>query len=215
MLTIWGRRSSFNLQKVMWLVDELELGHTHIEAGGEFGLVETPEFLAMNPHGKVPVIDDDGTVVWESHAILRYLAAQNPESSFWAGDPAERSNAERWMDWLQTSLQPAFLLGVFWAYYRTPEAARDRARVERNIAACGRHFRLLDQLLADNDFILGDTISLADITIGTALYRYFNIDIERPPVAKVEAWYHRLQQRPAYRKHVMAPFDELYGRLDY
>ena len=76
MLTIWGRRSSFNLQKVMWLVGELQLEHRHIELGGQFGGLDTPEFLAMNPHGRIPVIDDQGTVVWESHAILRYLAAR-------------------------------------------------------------------------------------------------------------------------------------------
>src|SRR5262245_62964304 len=114
MLKVWGRRSSFNVQKVMWLVGELGLPHAHIPAGGSFGGLDTPEFRAMNPHGRVPVIDDAGVVVWESHAVLRYLAARYGRPRFWSDDPAARSHADRWMDWSQTRLQPDFLMGVFW-----------------------------------------------------------------------------------------------------
>lgn len=215
MLTIWGRRSSFNLQKVMWLVDELGIAHRHIELGGKFGGLDTPEFLAMNPHGRVPVIDDDGVVVWESHAILRYLAARSGIERFWHEDPGQRSLADRWMDWSQSSLQPDFLLGIFWGFYRTPEAQRNQAAIARKIERCAHHFRLLDRILADRDFMLGGELSLADIPIGTNLYRYFNLEIERPEIPRVEAWYERLQERPGFRKHVMVPFQELYGRLDH
>jgi glutathione S-transferase len=215
MLTIWGRRSSFNLQKVMWLVDELGLTHRHIEAGGRFGGLDTAEFRAMNPHGRVPVINDDGAIVWESHAILRYLAARHGGGPFWHDDPAERSLADRWMDWSQTTLQPDFLMGVFWGFYRTPEAQRDLPAISNKVERCARHFALLDCHLADRAFMRGDTLTLADIPIGTSLYRYFNLDIARPSVPNVEAWYARLQARPAYRQHVMVPFEELYGRLDY
>src|SRR5262249_8966273 len=120
MLTVWGRRSSFNVQKVMWLVGELELQHQHIDAGGKFGGLGDPAFLAMNPHGRVPVIQDDHAIVWESHAILRYLAARYSRGHFWSDDPAMRAKAEGWMDWSQTSLQPDFLNGVFWGFFRTP-----------------------------------------------------------------------------------------------
>ena len=214
MLTIWGRRSSFNLQKVMWLVGELELPHRHIPAGGDFGIKDTPEFLAMNPHGRVPVIDDDGVVVWESQTILRYLAAKYGQGRFWSDDPAERSYAERWMDWSQATLQPDFLNGVFWGFYRTPEAKRNLPAIARRVAACVRHFELLDRILADRPFLCGDNLTLADIPAGTSLYRYFEIDVERPSVPHVEAWYRRLAERSAYREHVMVPFTELYGRLD-
>ena len=95
MLTVWGRRSSFNLQKVMWLVEELAIPHRHIEVGGKFGGLDTPEFSVMNPHRRVPVVDDDGTVVWESQTILRYLAARYGKGSFWSEDPARRSRFER------------------------------------------------------------------------------------------------------------------------
>jgi glutathione S-transferase len=215
MLKVFGRPSSFNVQKVMWLVDELALQHQHIPAGGRFGGLDTPEFLAMNPHGRVPVIDDDGVVVWESHAILRYLGARYGHGRFWPDDAAERSRVDRWMDWSQTVLQPDFLVGVFWGYYRTPEPQRNWPAIRASVARCTRHIQLLDRMLADRPFLCGGELTLADIPAGTALYRYFELDIERPAVPNVEAWYRRLQERPAYRQHVMIPFDELRGRLDY
>ena len=133
MLAVYGRKSSFNLQKVMWLVGELALPHRHVELGGAFGGLDTPEFRAMNPHGRVPVIVDGETTVWESHAILRYLAARYGTGSFWSEDAAARSQWERWMDWAQTTLQPDFLTGVFWGFYRTPAAQRDMAAIEEKI----------------------------------------------------------------------------------
>ncbi|MCK6450611.1 MAG: glutathione S-transferase [Alphaproteobacteria bacterium] len=215
MLTVWGRSSSFNLQKVMWLVGELGLEHRHIQAGGRHGGLDTPEFLAMNPHGKVPVIDDGGTVVWESHAILRYLAARYGQGRFWPDDPAGRSEADRWMDWAQTTLQPDFLMGVFWGFYRTPDHLRNWPAIKDKIARCAAHFRLLDRVLEGRSFLGGAVPTLADIPAGTCLYRYYELEIERPKVPNVEAWYRRLQERPAYRRYVMLPFGELRGRLDY
>jgi glutathione S-transferase len=207
MLTVWGRRSSFNLQKVMWLVGELGVAHEHIELGGQFGGLDSAEFGRRNPHRKVPVIDDDGVVVWESQTILRYLAARygsggeasNGEPRLWHDEPARRAQVEQWMDWSQTTLQPDFLMGIFWGFYRTPADERD----------------LLDSQLAEHDFLLGNALSLADIVIGTHLYRYFNLDIERPVVPLVKAYYERLQSRSAYQDHVMVPFAELEGRLAY
>ena len=213
MLTVWGRRSSFNLQKVMWLVGELAIEHRHIEAGGQFGGLDTPEFRAMNPHGRVPVIDDNGTVVWESHAILRYLAARHGRGSFWIDDAAERSRVDQWLDWSQTSLQPDFLIGIFWGFYRTPEPQRNLSAIKESINRCARHFQLLDRLLSSQTFMLGNQLSLADIPIGTHLYRYFNLEIERPSLPNVDALYRRLQDRAAYFTHVMVPFGELRGLL--
>jgi glutathione S-transferase len=214
MLTIWGRPSSFNTQKVLWLADELGLTYQHIPAGGSFGGLDTSQFLAMNPHGRVPVIDDNGTVVWESHAILRYLAARYGKHKFWSEDPGDRARVEPWMDWAQTTLQPDFLLGVFWAFYRTPAHARNWETIRTKVARCAQHFRLLDSILSEQPYLCGNAISLADIPAGTALYRYFALDIERPSVPSVEAWYQRLQSRPPYRARVMLPFEELRGRLD-
>jgi glutathione S-transferase len=214
MLTIWGRPSSFNTQKVLWLAGELELPHTHVPLGGRFGGLDAPAFGAMNPHRRVPVIDDGGTIVWESHTILRYLAARHGGPRFWSADAAQRSHVERWMDWAQTTLQPDFLLGVFWGLYRTPEHLRHWPAINEKIARCARHFALLDRVLADRPFLCGDDLSLADIPAGTALYRYYELEIARPRVPNVEAWYARLQARPAYQQYVMVPFGELRGRLE-
>jgi glutathione S-transferase len=215
MLRVWGRRSSFNTQKVLWLVGELGLAHEHIPAGGDFGLLDTPEFLALNPHGRVPVVEDGDAVIWESHTCLRYLAATYGRGTFWPDDPAARAAADGWMDWSQTALQPAFLMGVFWGYYRTPEAQRNMPAIRRNIARCAEYFGLLDRLLRDRPFLIGERLSLGDIPVATSLYRYFELDIERPELPHVTAWYRRLQERPAYREHVMLPFGELFGKLDY
>ena len=215
MLRIWGRRDAFNVQKAMWLIGELGLPHQHTPAGGSAGGLDDPAFRAMNPHGRVPVIDDGGTVVWESHTILRYLAARYGAGTFWSDNPAVRSHAERWMDWSATTLQPDFLTGVFWGFYRTPEAERDGPAVADRIARCARHMQLLDRELADRPYLGGDRFGLADIPAGLNLFRYFGIPIERPSVPNVEAWYRRLQERPAYREHVMLPFDHLFGRLAF
>lgn len=211
MLKIWGRRNSFNVQKVMWLVGELGLEHEHIPAGGSFGGLDDPAFLALNPHGRVPVLQDGSVTIWESHAILRYLAAVYGQGQFWAQDAAVRSLADRWIDWAQTRLQPDFLDGVFWGFYRTPAHLRDLKAVQAKVAACAAHMRLLDEVLSDRAYLGGNTLGLADIPAGAILFRYFELEIERPGVPKVEAWYARLRESAAYRTHVMVRFEDLKG----
>jgi len=215
MLQIWGRRSALNVQKVMWLVGELNLPYQAIPAGGSEGGLDAPAFLAMNPHGRIPVVVDAGLPIWESHTILRYLAARYGAASFWPDDAGQRSQSDRWMDWAQTTLQPDFITGVFWGYYRTPEPQRDGPAIASSLARCARHFQLLDTVLQDRAFLCGDQLTLADICTGTALYRYFELPIERLVLPHLLAWYERLQARPAYREHVMIPFTEMRGRLDF
>jgi glutathione S-transferase len=215
MLKVWGRRNSFNVQKVMWLIGELDIPHEHIPAGSDFGGLDTPEFLAINPHGRIPVIQDiDGTTVWESHAILRYLAARYNNGLFWSEDARVRSLADRWMDWSQATLQPNFLTGIFWGFYRTPEHQRNWSSINENVHRCGQYFLLLDHILSNQPYLGGSTLTLADIPAGTTLYRYFELDIKRPVLTNVEAWYSRLQERVAYREHVMVPFEDLKGKLE-
>jgi len=213
-LTVWGRVSSINVQKVMWALDEIGRPYAHVPAGGDFGGLDDPAFRAMNPHGKVPVIDDGGVAVCESGAILRHLGRAASDAGLWPDNPAHRAEADAWMDWSQTTLQPA-LIGFFWGWYRTPEDRRDKRRNASLLVAAEDALAALDARLADRPFLAGDTLTLADIPAGTQLYRYYEMEIVRRPLPNLAAWYARLCARPAYRTQVMRPFDELKGRLAY
>ncbi|HEX7948610.1 MAG TPA: glutathione S-transferase family protein [Phenylobacterium sp.] len=215
MLKVWGRRNSQNVQKVLWLVRELGLAHEHVPAGGAFGRLSDPDFGALNPNRTVPVIEDDGVVVWESHAILRYLAARYGGDAWWPADPAERSDFDRWLDWAQAQWQPAFLSGVFWGFYRTPEAQRDAKAIARSLARTTELLHLVERQLQGRAYLTADHLTLGDVPLGSCLYRYFELEIERPDLPRVAAWYARLTERPGYREHVMLPFDDLKGRLAF
>ena len=215
MLRIWGRRNSVNVQKVMWAVGELGVPHEHIDAGGPFGGLDTEDFHALNPNRRVPVVDDGGTVVWESHAIVRYLAGKYGVGSLMPEDMGVRARSDIWTDWVLADLQPAFTGGVFWNFYRTPEAQRNWQLIRQGIARSAILFRLLDEHLEGRAFIAGDTLTFGDIPAGAQLFRYFALDIDRPSLPNVEGWYERLKAREAYRTHVMVSFDDLYGKLTF
>jgi glutathione S-transferase len=214
MLKVWGRRSAFNVQKVLWTIGELRLPHEHIDAGGSAGGLDAPDFLAMNPHGRIPVVVDRQATLWESHSIIRYLAAAYSPGFLWPEEPAERSLADRWMDWSLATLQPDFMT-LFWGFFRTPEAQRNTRLVERSMARCADHFRILEAHLSAHPFLAGDGFTMGDIPAATALYRYFEMGIAVPELPSVRSWYRRLSQRPAYREHVMVEFEELRGRLEF
>lgn len=213
-IIIWGRRCSFNVQKVLWTLNELGLPYEHRNAGGSFGGLDTPEFLAMNPHGKVPVLQDGSIAVWESNSIVRYLCASYGVGSLWQVSPGARSQADRWIDWSATTLQPSFMK-LFWGYYRTPTDRRNETEIKAARADCSRHYRALNAHLSKQQYLAGDRFSMADIPAGTSLYRYFTmgVEVEQPP--EVMNWYARLQERPAFQQHIMVPFDALFGRLAY
>ncbi|HTI68310.1 MAG TPA: glutathione S-transferase family protein [Caulobacteraceae bacterium] len=215
MLKVWGRRNAQNVQKVMWLVGELGLPHEHIPAGGASGRLAEANFGALNPNRLIPVIEDGTAVVWESHAILRYLAATYGPEWLWPSQAYARSLADRWLDWSQSLWEPAFVTGVFWGYFRTPEPDRDETSVAAALQRCAALIGIAEAVLADRPFLAGQEFSLADIPFGSTLYRYFGVDIDRPPAPNVEAYFARLQGRPAYREHVMIPFADLRGRLAF
>lgn len=204
MLKIWGRNNSVNVQKVMWLVNELALPHERIDAGLAHGLNDQDWYLAMNPNGRIPVIDDDGTVLWESHAIVRYLAARHAAGSWWPEDAGVRAQSEKWMDWNLGMLQAPMTV-VFWQLVRTPEAERDMAAVAANLKAANSLWQIFDAALEGRDFIAGDIPTVGDIPMGAMAYRWLHMDIERPDVPNIQAWHARLAERPAFREHVMLP----------
>ena len=211
MLKIWGRTTSANVQKVLWMADEIGLAYERIDVGGRFRGLDTPAYRALNPNARVPTIEDDGVVAWESNAILRYLAARYSEGVLWDKDPGVRAQVDQWMDWMQTTLAPDYY-GLFWAAVRSPPERRNPAAIREHARLLAERYRLLDRLLAGRTFLLGERLSMADIAIGVTLYRYHEMEVERPALANFAAWYARLGQRPAYRRHVMTSFEELRGR---
>jgi glutathione S-transferase len=211
MLRIWGRKNSINVQKAMWAIGEAGVAHERIDAGGPFGGLAEPEFVAMNPNRLVPVINDDGFVLWESQAIVRYIAARYGAEKLWPEEIATRAHADQWMDWNASTLQPAFM-GVFVNLWRTPEFQRNPQMIRNAVSRAGSMFLLLDQHLAGKDYIAGDNFTMGDIPAGAMLYRYFELPIERPHMPNVAAWYARLQERPAYKEHIMVSFADLKGR---
>ncbi len=204
MLKVYGRANSINVQKVMWTVAELGLAHQRHDVGGQFGGNEQPWFRALNPNGTIPVIDDDGTVAWESNAIVRYLAGRYGEGGLWPRDPGERARADMWMDWQQGTVLPA-MHPVFWNLIRTPEDQRDMAAVDAGVQRLDKAFAILDGWLAERPYVAGDALTMGDIPLGATTYRWYSLPIARAEVPHVAAWYERLQARPAFREHVMIP----------
>jgi glutathione S-transferase len=209
-----ARRSSSNCQKVLWLLGELGLDFELVATGGDAGGLDSPEYGAMNPNRTVPTLVDGDLVVWESHAILRYLAAAYGADRFWPADAGARSHVDRWMDWSQSQFDPAFMR-FFWGYWRTPEADRDESRNRLELGRARRYLSVLEGCLEGHDHVVGDDLTLADVPVGALMYRYANIDATGDLPPNVAAWYARLSEREAYRTHVMVPFDDLKGRLRF
>lgn len=204
MIEVWGRVNSLNVQKVMWAVGELGLDHVRIDAGGAFGKLNSPEFRALNPNGLVPVVRDGSTVVWESNACVRYLAAAHGRGSLWPEDPAGRAEADRWMDW-QLGPVLAQVRSLFVGLVRTPEGQRDAAALARAAEAAGPAWQILDDHLGGRPFVAGDELTMGDIPLGCLFWRYLNLQVERPNLPNLHLWHGRLKERDAYRQHVMVP----------
>ncbi len=202
MLTVWGRKNSINVQKVMWTVAELGLEHERLDVGRQYGGLDTPEFLAMNPNGRIPTIDDNGTVVWESNAVVRYLAAKYGAGGLWPEDAARRALADQWMDWMVTVIVP-HINPIFVGLIRTSAEQRDNAAIDAAARSMADGWRILDAHLAAMPYAAGAALSMADIPLGCACYRYYALDIAHPDMPHLVAWYERLQTRDAFREHVM------------
>jgi len=204
MLKLWGRINSINVQKVLWALGELKLPCERIDAGMQFGVVNEPFYRKMNPNGRVPTIEDDGFVLWESNAIVRYLAAKHGAGSLWPNDLRQRADADRWMDWATTTVAPA-ITPVFWGLIRTPPEKRNLAAIEADAGKTAQAFQVLEQGLEGRDYVAGKAFTMGDIPLGTFVYRWYALEVKRPALKNVEAYYRRLQQRPAYQQHVMTP----------
>lgn len=204
MLTIWGRRNSINVQKVMWTVAELGLPHTRREAGMAYGVVDTQEYRELNPNGTVPLIDDDGVVLWESNVIVRYLAAKHATGTLMPADAAERAQAEMWMDWQQTAVMPG-MSPLFLGLVRTPPEKRDMADIEAGRKSVEAALRILDEHLEGRTYLAASHLTIADIPLGAVAHRWFALPIKHADLPRLRNWYTLLTLRPAFREHVMLP----------
>jgi glutathione S-transferase len=204
MLLLWGNADSVNVQKIMWCCEELGIAYRRIDAGRQFGVVNTPEFLRLNPNGLVPTIDDEGFVLWESNAILRYLAAKHAAGTLWPTDVKDRALADRWLDWANTTLWPT-MVPLFRAFMRTPEAQRNAASIDADRLETVEVLRILDAQLASTEFVGGDTFTMGDIAVGCAAWRWMALPVERPALPNLQRWFDSLAMRPAYRRVVMLP----------
>ncbi|QUX91465.1 glutathione S-transferase family protein [Marinomonas sp. A3A] len=213
-MRLFGRTTSFNVQKILWLLEELDVDYEHIELGGRFGGLDTADFVRLNPMKKVPVLIDGDKSIWESHTILRYLVASYGNSTWYSNCPYERSLYERWLDWSQTIFQPAFM-GTFWGYYRKPESMRDMEAVNKDLETCINCLQVVEKQLYQTEYLASKSISLADIVVGAVIYRLISqgLTIELPE--KVDSWYKALNTRPGYKKWVMSDFTELKAREDF
>lgn len=201
MLKLLGRASSINVRKVLWTCDELGLQPDHVEWGAGGLSLQSPDFLALNPNGLVPVIDDEGFVLWESNTICRYLAAREGCTDLLPQVPAARARVEQWMDWQATELNTAWRHAFMGLVRRSPAHA-DAAGIAASAAQWNRHMAMLDTALQRSGaFVAGDRFTLADIVLGLATHRWYATPIERPPLAAVAAYYERLSQRPGFMRH--------------
>jgi len=203
MLKIWGRTNSVNVKKALWALEELKLPYARTDAGLQFGVVNTPAYRKMNPNGLVPTIDDEGFILWESHAIVRYLAAKHGVGSLWPTDLQVRADADRWMDWAGTFA--AALRPVFWSLIRTPPEKRDLKAIEEGTQKAGELAGYVEACLADRPYVAGDALTMGDIPLGCHMQIWLRLDIARPAVPNLEAWFKRLRARPAYAKIVDLP----------
>ena len=205
-LTIWGRANSVNVQKVLWCLAELDLAYERIDAGMAFGKNDQPEYLAMNPNGRVPTLIDGDYVLWESNSIMRYLnLAYGKAAPIYPQGPQARAAVDRWLDWTLSTLQPVDR-PVFWALVRTPKERRDMAAIQKDVDAEAVVWRVPEALLARRRYIEGDQFTIADIAIGAFARRWFGVEgVTKPKLPNLERWFAEISKRPGFAKHLSAP----------
>ncbi len=204
MIKIWGRTDSSNVQKVLWCCGELGLDFDRVDWGGKFGGNQDQAYLEMNPNGLVPTLKDGDFILWESNSIMRYLVDKYAPGKLLPDTPEGRATANRWMDWQLSTFNPV-IVPLFVGLIRTPADKRDPNTIKTALDRTSKAWQIVDLQLARHKYLGGDVFSLGDIPLGIWAHRWFNLPIERPELKHLRAWYQRLCERPAYRRHVMIP----------
>lgn len=210
-MVLWGRRTSINVQKVMWVLAELEIEYERIDVGGTFGGLRDERYVALNPHQKVPTFEDGSVVLWESNAILRYIGFTYGADRIFGSTAAERARSDMWMEWFQNSVYSSFQT-VFHQKVKLPIVERNADVLKRAQDDVFKQFALYDSVLESSAYIHGNKLTLGDIPMGTCLYRYFTMNIDRPVYTQISRYYEDLMQRPAFREHVMVDYESLRSR---
>ena len=209
-ITIWGRQSSSNVQAVMWCVAELHLPHKRIDAGFTYGLVNSPSYLAMNPNGTVPTIqDDEQTPLFETGAIVRYHGSVYGHETFWPKTIDARAQVDQWSEWAKLNIAGKFTSPIFWEVVRTPENRQNASQIAKAVNEFEKKLRIANSQLENRAFLASEHFTAADIQFGHVLFRYFDIAIERVNLPAISEYYERLTQRPAFKTHVMVSYEEL------
>jgi glutathione S-transferase len=203
MIKIWGRKTSSNVQKVMWAVGELKLEHERVDIGGPFGGNKEPAYLAMNPNGLVPTFQDGDVILWESNTIVRYLAGLHGAGTLEPADPVTRARASQWMDWQLSVLGPA-IGPAFWGLIRTPPEKRDPAAIAASQAKTIDAMKILDAALGKRAYVAGEAFSYGDIPVGIMAYSYWQLVPQRPDTPHLKRWYGEIEKRLAFQQHVSA-----------
>lgn len=203
MIKIHGRNTSSNVQKAMWGVGELQLEHTRLDVGGAFGKNKEAPYLAMNPNGLVPTLEEpDGFILWESNSIIRYLASKHDKTgALQPKDLNQRGLADQWMDWQLSVVGPA-IFAAFWGLIRTPEDKRDHAAIKTSQDKTTDAMVILDKQLGKTEYVAGPAFSYGDIPVGVMCYRYVQLVPNRPSTPNLDRWYAAISARKAFKDHV-------------
>lgn len=204
MIKIWGRTDSSNVQKVLWCLGELGLEFERLDWGGKFGGNDDKSYREMNPNGLVPTIKDGDFILWESNSIMRYLNAKYGQGRLLPATPEGMANANRWMDWQLSVFNPT-IVPLFFATIRTPPDKRDPKAIQTGLEKTVKAWQMVEDQLAKSRYLGGEEFSIGDIPLGVWAYRWFNLPIERPKMARIENWYENLKQRKPYQTHIMIP----------
>ena len=205
-LTIWGRSNSVNVQKALWCLAELELPFERIDAGMQFGKNNEPDYLAMNPNGRVPTLVDADYVLWESNSVMRYLCMEYGNGTpIYPIDPKRRAAVDRWLDWTLSTVQPVDR-PVFWALIRTPKERQHMAQIQKDVDAEAPVWAIADRQLSTRRYIEGEQFTIADIAVGAFARRWLGFTgINKPTFSHVARWYKDIASRPSFAKQLATP----------
>lgn len=206
MITVWGRASSTNVQKVLWTLEEIGAPYERIDCGREYGGLDTVEFRAMNPNGRIPVFKDDDVILWESNTICRYLCRTRHGVELYPEDAAQAAEVEKWMDWQIANLWPSMRPMFFKARDMHDIAVAHGKEFEATITEARRNIRILNETLEDRPYLAGDHFTLADMPAAIAVNRWLWIGFDLEGAGHVEAWYKRLGERAVFDEVVKASF---------